>query len=72
MREPEIAKELRIPPFHIRNLVSHARRFSHSRLEEIFPALLETDIKANTGESPALALEFLAVRLCSLNELTGG
>ena len=64
MRGPEIAKELRIPYFHIRKLVSYTERFSHSRLEEIFSALLETDIKAKTGESPALALELLVIRLC--------
>lgn len=64
MKLPEIAKVLRIHRFHTRGLISQAAKFSHEKLRESFTSLLETDVKAKSGERPSIALELLIIRLC--------
>jgi len=64
MRSAEVAKLMKVPNFSARGLIKQAQKFSHNKLRNVFAQLLETDVKTKSGESPALALEVLVIRLC--------
>ena len=64
MKLAEITRAMKIPHFSARGLVTQAKKFSDDKLNDIFTILLDTDIKTKTGESSALALELLVIRLC--------
>ena len=62
---PEIAKELKIPPFTVAKLIKGAERFSLKEIEEFFPQLFDTDLALKSSRIPKkIILERLIIYLC--------
>lgn len=61
----EIARELRVSPYHVSGLINQTRRFSMRELERIQQRLLELDQEIKTGRMDGkLGLELLVVQIC--------
>lgn len=64
--QEEIAINLKVAPYILKNILEQSSSFSDQELKRDFRLLLEADVAIKQGEiEPLLALEFLIVRLCT-------
>jgi DNA polymerase-3 subunit delta len=64
VQPPDVAKQLRLPPFLVNRLIQQSKCWEFDKLENSVPLLCQADDLVKSGSSGGLVLENLVVSLC--------
>ncbi len=72
-QSPDVAREIRVPPFVARRMIDQAGRYTSDELAVCFERLLEADLalKGGTTAAPRSILEVMVMELCDSKATVG-